>query len=141
MCSNMGNGGKVGAGNTAPASDIMSHNDRLQNDYGELFKGRENTELYPDEMKKQYNLTDEDIKSLNLYQKQQTGRIISAGLGEYKYGGTYYDLAKTSESYMPKGVIEEKRKRERAIDIARLHYDGKLYNNMYYLAWKMRNKK
>ena len=134
-------GGKVGAGNTTTSERKLNHNERVQRDYGELFKGREAQELYPEEIKAQYGLTDEDMRSLALYQQQQTGRIISAGLGEYKYGGTYYDLGKLLESYMPNGVIEEKRKREKAIKTAQLHYDGKLYNDMYYLAWKVKKGK
>ena len=128
-------GGKVGNSNN------LSHSDRIKNDYGDLFKGRENTELYPEELKAKYNLTEAEENDFLNYQKRQTAQIIRAGLGEYNYGGTNYNLEKTSESYLPKGAIEEKRKRERALKMAQLHYDGKIFNELYLQAWRIKNKK
>ena len=52
----MANGGNAG--------DVtnMTHSERVINDFGDIFAGKENYELYPADAKKRYNMTDQEEK-------------------------------------------------------------------------------
>ena len=90
--------GKAGAnGGTAGGTTNMTHSERVINDFGDIFGGRESYELYPAEAKKRYNMTDEEEKDFLEYQKKTTNSIIKGGLGTMNFAGSNYDLEKTPE--------------------------------------------
>lgn len=125
----------VNGGNAGDATN-MTHSERVINDFGDIFGGKENYELYPADAKKRYNMTDEEEKDFLEYQKKTTDIIIKAGLGTMNFGGFNYNLEKTSEFQIPATVLKEKRNRQRNIEVAKIHNSGGLYNVLYLEYWK-----